>query len=196
MRVTSLALGLALGLTACATRGGLDRSVSYGDPTHVALKDVPVKGFLVDVDVYEGDGASGELLAVYDDGLWVLTDKGTRWVPKRSVRTVSVKLYRSPVGELVAWTFVGTLSTVSHGFFLVFTAPAWVLVGVTTALNASQATHLDVHQRDAPKLWQFARFPAGLPVGWRDPRPAPLPPMVPDDLHAPVEPPPGQGPAD
>ncbi len=177
MRRTVVAL-LAVIILAGCVHGSLDRSVSHGARTHVALDDVPVKGFPVDVDLYDGDGVRGELLAADDAGLSVLTKTGTRRIAKSNVRKVSVEIYGSHAWEIVGWTVVGAVSTLSHGFLLIVTAPTWLVVGLTTAAGNAISNDLSVDARHAMYLWQFARFPEGLPPGWRDAAP-PLP-MQPD----------------
>jgi hypothetical protein len=183
-----MALVTVVMLTGCV-RGELDRSVSHGNPAHAALEDVPVNGFPVDVELYEGDSVSGELLAVDDTTVSVLTKTGTRWIAKNNVSKVSVKLYASHAWELVGWTALGVVSTLSHGYLLIFTAPAWLLIGLPTAAASGASNHLHVDQSHAAYLWQFARFPAGLPPAWRGPVQPPLPPLQPDPPPAPIEPP-------
>ena len=185
MRRAGMALVTVVMLTGCV-RGELDRSVSHGNPAHAALEDVPVNGFPVDVELYEGDSVSGELLAVDDTTVSVLTKTGTRWIAKNNVSKVSVKLYASHAWELVGWTALGVVSTLSHGYFLIFTAPAWLLIGLPTAAASGASNHLHVDQSHAAYLWQFARFPAGLPPAWRGPV---QPPLQPDPPPAPIEPP-------
>jgi len=188
MRRAGLALVAVVALTGCV-HGGIDRSVSHGSPAHAALEDVPVNGFPVEVELHEGKSVEGELLAVDDTTVTVLTKTGTRWIAKNEVSRVSVKLYPSHAWELVGWTAAGVVSTLSHGFWLIFTAPAWLVVGLPTAAGSAASNHLHVEEGDAVYLWQFARFPAGLPPVWRGPVQPPLPPLQPDPPPAPIEPP-------
>jgi hypothetical protein len=159
----------------------LNRDVSQGDPTHVAVADVPVKGFQVVVDRRDADDVTGELLAAPRDGLWVLTPTGTRWVPLEEIERVSVNLYSNLGWATLAWTIAGAGSTLSHGFCLVLTAPAWAGVGgVVTGVEFGKG-RARASSRDALYLYQFARFPAGLPPGWHDAaKPPPPEPLVPD----------------
>ena len=92
-----------------------------------------------------------------------------------------VRVYSNQGWVTLAWTVAGGLSTISHGFFLIVTAPAWAAVGGTvTAIEFSKGKVRAV-PREGLRLHEFARFPAGMPPGWRDaPRPPPPEPMVPD----------------
>ena len=63
---------------------------------------------------------------------YVLSDGSTKRVPSGDVKKISIELYDSGGALIIAWTVLGTLSTASHGFFLIATAPSWVVVGATT----------------------------------------------------------------
>jgi hypothetical protein len=185
-RALAAAAVAALGAAGCG-HNMLDRDVSEGTPTTAAIEDVPVKGFAVVVEPRRGrgDDVKGELLAADERGVWVLTDEGTRFVPREAIEEVRVNVYSNLGWVTLAWTVTGALSTASHGFFLVLTAPAWGALGggITGAEFAKGKAHAWSNQ--TPYLYQFARFPAGLPAGWHDapkpPRPEPLVPDWPGD---------------
>ena len=63
------------------------------------------------------------------------------------------------------WTLLGTLSTGSHGFFLILSAPVWILTGTVAAVNQSRQPVL-TYPRQGWAGWRaYARFPQGLPPG-------------------------------
>jgi hypothetical protein len=164
--IRTVAALLATTLTVgCVTHGGLDRGVSQGSRTTATLDEVPVKGFDVDVELASGS-ASGELLAVEPEGIYLLADDKTSFVAMRDVKKVSVELYSSDWGWMAGWTALGTASTLTHGFYLLFTAPVWLTTGTVTAAVAGASNDLKVTPAQLPRLWQFARFPAGLPASW------------------------------
>jgi hypothetical protein len=103
----------------------------------------------------------GELIAVDDDALHVLTAEGLRAVPRAEVRKAKLVGYGDESGALGAWVGIGTLSTLSHGGFLVLTAPLlWLLGGGSAAADESRAGFI----REA-EFHAYARFPQGLPPG-------------------------------
>jgi hypothetical protein len=89
-----------------------------------------------------------------------------RWhaVPWSRVETDSIYLPNDGVG---AWAVVGSLSTVSHGFFLVFSFPLWLLVGGLSA-NSAAETKVKLSPKDGAaaclKVAPYTRFPGGLPA--------------------------------
>jgi hypothetical protein len=168
MRLVAPAVAIVLSCAACAGHEQLDRDVSKGDPTSVRVDEVPVKGFTATVTTSDRT-LSGELLAVEADHLYLLDDGKTLDIPTREVVKVTVDLYPAYGDWIAVWTVAGTISTISHGRWLLITAPIWLLVGIPTAAvtyssNPGSATaHLP---GETVQLWQFARFPAGLPQGW------------------------------
>lgn len=107
----------------------------------------------------------GELFAVTEDTVWVRVLSDTVLsVPTASVTGGQMVEYDSQYGRVGAATLLGTLSTISNGFFLVLTAPLWILGGT---LGMAAQSRAPVH-RLPPGRWTdlvpFARFPQGLPT--------------------------------
>lgn len=109
--------------------------------------------------------ADGELIAVSDDSVWVLSQNEGVVVSTASVKDGKLTAYAAQTGGLSGWTAVGTLSTLSNGAFLLFTAPLWLLVGGSSIAGESR----DAQRKSPPLTWSelaaFARFPQGLPEG-------------------------------
>lgn len=162
----------ALGVSGCG-HNMLDRDVSEGSPTTVAVEDVPVKGFAVVVRPWKGEDVTGELLAADEQGVWVLTQEGTRFVARRDIEQVKVNVYSNLGWVTFAWTIAGAGSTLTHGFALLLTFPAWAAIGGGVTGAEFGKGKAEASPRLTPFLFQFARFPAGLPPGWHD---APKPP--------------------
>jgi hypothetical protein len=162
---------------ATCNRYGTDRSTGYsGSPAKVDIMDVPVKGFPIEIETAHGE-VDGELLAVERDRVYVLTkDGGVSTVTAAETIKATVEVYPSRSAPAIVWTILGTLSTLTHGFFLIFTAPTWAAVGIGASLEEGEK-YVKVEGNDVPKLWQFARYPAGMPR----PRPPPAPAPVPED---------------
>jgi hypothetical protein len=60
---------------------------------------------------------------------------------------------------------LGTLSTISNGAFLLFTAPMWIIGGSIATGARSFEPIVDYPKRDWGHLAPFARYPQGMPRG-------------------------------
>ena len=103
--------------------------------------------------------AKGELIAIDQTAFHVLTTSGLRSVPRASMHRFTVVGYGNQAGAFAGWSVAGGISTLSHGRFLVFTAPMWAVVGVIATRSEKHAGvwHDEAFAR------RFARFPQGLP---------------------------------
>ena len=101
----------------------------------------------------------GELIAVDRAAIHVLTVGGLQSVPATSVRHATLVAYETSTGAFTAWAIAGGVSTLSHGGFLLFTAPTWAVGGIIAVHTEGRAGKL--HEAVA----RFARFPQGLPAG-------------------------------
>lgn len=177
-------VGLAatsLCLLACA-HAPLDRDESLGKPTKVAsVLEVPVRGFHVEVTTDAGR-SSGELLAVEAHSLYLRTASGeTIAIAREEVRGMSVEVRSSASGGVGGLTTLGTLSTISHGVLLVFTAPIWLITGISTAVAESSGNDAEA-SGDAllDYLRTYARYPQGMP---REAAATPPPPSAPSQIE-------------
>jgi len=166
-----------VGLTGCSA--GLEhldrRRWLGGSETSVPIEEVPVHGHEIDLAAF-GDGqrysVSGELLAVDPVAIWVLESTGeVAWVPRADLLDVKIELYDSAATGTAIWTTIGSLTTPSHGLFLIFTLPMWVGTGTAASIGASESNNLVVPLEDIDALYQFARFPQGLPPRFIQPKP-------------------------
>jgi len=108
----------------------------------------------------------GELIAVTSDSVFILTGNQLTGLSQASIKNAEITFYQpEPRGPLSSWTLVGALSTLSHGYFLVFTAPMWIIVGASSAGSVSRASIVRYPRRKWPELGNYARFPRGFPVG-------------------------------
>ena len=131
----------------------------------VEVKDVPVRGFPVEVGIAERR-ISGELLAAGGDFIWVLERNCLRQLEYQRVRWASVEYFTSLAPLVAGWDGLGALSTLSHGFFVIFSLPLWLGIGVPTAIGAAVSNDLEFKPKQFDRLYQFARFPQGMPEGW------------------------------
>lgn len=123
----------------------------------------------------------GEFLAVEGDSLFVFATVDERWelvsLSLSDILGGKLRAYDPGTGQYAGWAVLGTLSTVSHGFYLVLTAPVWILGGTAIASSQSKIADYEFAQTSIHKLGAFARFPAGMPDGLDRSRlqPKPLP---------------------
>jgi hypothetical protein len=130
-------------------------------PTPEELATTAHGGYVL---VWHRSGAQtqGELLAAGKDQVWVLTDRGASAIPVSEIESMRMAIYR-------------TISTLSHGFFLVISVPVWL---ITTAISTgveSRRALLDYPEVPLSKFGHWARYPQGMPPT----QPAPGPPAVP-----------------
>ena len=188
----ALVLALVGPLAGCAGHyGTTNRADAFtGNPDHeVRVEDVPVRGFEIEIGTYQSRDVSGELIAVDARDVFVLEGTRLTIVPRSSVRVVAIELYPSGSGGAALWTVGGTLSTVSHGFFLLLTAPIWIATGTGQAISAARSNDRVMGPGGLDRLRSFARFPQGIPPGFRPGQRAPTalardePPVPPDLLR-------------
>jgi hypothetical protein len=134
-------------------------------PTAVEAQREAYGGW-IKLDFYVGvtpNAVHGELIAASHDSVHVLTSDSLVVVPTASVIAGTLTAYDAGHGALRLWTIVGAVSTVSHGFALILTAPVWIVGGSYATASASKAPR--VESTDTSLLRMYARFPQGLPPG-------------------------------
>jgi hypothetical protein len=165
---------------ACA-RASLNRAEVDG-PHEESVKatDVPVLGSPVEVRWSCGEDRSctteGELIAVNREFVYVdsnSTTPGTadrHAIERAKISEVYVEVSKSHADALGGWTALGCASTLSHGYYLGFTGPVWLAAGISSSVAESRRSHALAWSHDLDALYQFARYPQGLPSP--DQRPA------------------------
>jgi hypothetical protein len=168
MRARDLALA-ALALAACANNPD-PRSLDADKLAHEPF------GSWIVVRTTDHLELSGELLAIDPDRLWYLPagSANLHWVKTAAI--TGADLFEYEAGGFGAWGLLGTLSTISHGFVLVFSAPIWILTA--TIADVSESGHMILHYPDAgwDAFSRWARFPQGLPPRLQARPPGPPPP--------------------
>lgn len=121
------------------------------------------KGARTQLLLADGSRHTGELISASDGFVWILYDDGRlASFPVTRVRKAWLGVFRTYEGALAGWTAVGSLTTVSHGFFLVFTLPLWLLTGTTSAYAESLRGFLVCPPESWDVARRYARFPQGL----------------------------------
>jgi hypothetical protein len=105
---------------------------------------------------------AGELLAIDTENIHVLTMGGAVKAPRRDATKVALGVHRNHRSDAAIWAGLGALSTLSHGYYMVLTAP--LLWGGGGGAAAASESHVGVEKslRNARK---YSRFPQGLPEG-------------------------------
>ena len=124
-----------------------------------------VFGGWVELMLRDSASVSGELIAVAPDTLWILNSAGGRPVPRAAIRSGRVIGYNSGASGLLALAVLGPLTTISNGYALIFTFPAWVITGAIATHAQRGKPILELTVVNWPKLHQYARFPQGMPKG-------------------------------
>ncbi len=110
----------------------------------------------------------GELIGCDDDWLYVRVHEESRSAWQRihwsENPAVDVELPSYGPG-LLAWTIIGTVSTLSHGFYSLISAPVWAIVGsISTTTGWNPRLGLESCRSARP----YARFPQGMPASFTE----------------------------
>ena len=151
----------ALMSTACATSPGPVTWLPTGAETQRSAF-----GSWVEVRRIGGDTIGGELIAASRDTLWIFHGPRLISVGHQDVQSGRVIGWNAGASEVLGITVLGTLSTISNGFFLVLTAPIWMITGGVAGLAQAKKPVLRFVVEDWTRLAPWARFPQGLPKGF------------------------------
>jgi hypothetical protein len=105
---------------------------------------------------------AGELIAVETDTVFV-ADSALRAVAVKDI--TSAVLVNYDVSTLVPQVIVGLLSTASHGYYLIFTAPMWLLGGTMLASSRTYDPVIEYPDKKLSEFKPWARYPQGMPPG-------------------------------
>lgn len=107
----------------------------------------------------------GELIAVGDDGVSILTAQGLVVIPSGTIKRATLAFHADETSRINTWGALGALSTASHGAYLVFTLPIWAAVATATGHAESRAPLVVHPPAELASFRKYARFPQGLPAG-------------------------------
>jgi hypothetical protein len=160
-----LAVAVALACACVAAGCASDPIPQSQRPT---AEEAITSGFGSFVYVVDSSGQphAGELIDVLPDRLSIFNGHWIEMLPRARVSNAMVLVHRTHEGYYVLWTVLGTLSTVTHGVFLIISVPIWVSTGIATAISEQRRARLEYPD---PARWEdlrpYARFPQGLPPG-------------------------------
>jgi hypothetical protein len=115
-------------------------------------------------DASDEAAVRGELIAVHADSVFVLGSELVA-VARNDIAEAEMFAWDSHADRLGLWTTAGILGTITHGWFLVLTAPVWLISGSTAAGIQSRQPRFRLSSGDSwDDFRAYARFPAGLPA--------------------------------
>jgi hypothetical protein len=161
-----LALSLAVLGTGCASNnappGFLPSPSEAGTTARGGWIQVTLRDATAEVN--------GELLAVSPDSIWILTPSGATALATSRVTGGKLTAYLSQQDKAAVFTILGVASTLSNGWYLIFTAPLWIVTGTFATADQSRVPQHQVPPLGWPDLALFARFPQGLPpdLAWSE----------------------------
>lgn len=163
MRSRELVAAVVLAALAAGTPGCLRNP----DPMPRSMSSVEsdARGGFAVVTVPGKGVFHGELIAISPLEVWVLVGDAMLHEPLARVSKLEIHPYRVPVGGLAATGALGTLSTLSHGFFLVISAPLWIVTTVISGAMYSRTARERYDGGNWDELAKWARFPQGMPAG-------------------------------
>jgi hypothetical protein len=120
------------------------------------------------IDRVYGWDAEGELIAVDNDSLYIWSDfYEFGAIPLNKIHEAQLTAYDIKASQLATWTLLGILTTPSHGFILIISAPAWLLLGAIPTAAQSYTPQIKYPSKTWNEFRKFARFPQGLPQGFK-----------------------------
>lgn len=106
----------------------------------------------------------GELVSVTEDTVFILSLHGElNAVARADIVQAKIDGYDSEWGLLGSRVALGTISTLSHGFILIITAPIWILLGTTATTVQSHHPRIQIPPDNWDEAMVYARYPQGIP---------------------------------
>jgi hypothetical protein len=106
---------------------------------------------------------AGEVIAADAESLYLGAPHVLLRVPHRCARRATLEAFEPDRTLVAVWAIAGTLSTLSHGGFLVLSAPVWVITGAVALHSYGRAGRPPA---DVPTLSAWSRFPQGMPASF------------------------------
>ena len=118
-------------------------------------------GGWISIDYLDGsDNLKGELLALANDSVYVLTNSGVEAGLLQDVAKARLVFYKADASRFAGWTAAGGFFSVTNGYFAVFTFPMWMITGaVTVNTEAGRDNYIDFPEHPWADFRKYARFP-------------------------------------
>ena len=132
-----------------------------------------VKGLQLEFTLYD-EKIKGEIIEVTPDAMMVMVEyKITRFiiVPVNAIQKAEIIVASTSddPDKFRAMPFLLAASSLGHGFFGAFSLPINLICTIGVSLDASKGSYRMKYPDDVgwSKLHKFARFPQGLPPGFK-----------------------------
>ncbi len=106
--------------------------------------------------------SAGEFIAISGDSLYLAATR-LEVIPLRDAHSARLVNYEPNAGMVGGLAALGTISTISHGFYLIVTAPMWILGGCITTNMRQNESLLNYPKHGWAEFLPFTRYPQGLP---------------------------------
>jgi hypothetical protein len=161
MRIREIAAVIAIAAVATAC-------VENPDPRSPSLEKMQTEGIggWIVATARSGWSVQGELISATPEYIHILRvgQPGAALVYMRTSDVVGASVYTYEAeGGLGVFGFLGTLSTISHGFFLVLSAPVWMIATAIAVSYESKHILLEYPDASLQDIAMWARFPQGIP---------------------------------
>jgi hypothetical protein len=113
------------------------------------------------------DKISGEFIGLSEENVYVEVQFGKKLyaIPRDEVKEAQIVVfYPDGTGYLGLWTLLGVLSTLSHGWGLILSAPIWLLFGIPSMIGRSYEPVFSYSKKELDKMSIYARYPQGVPM--------------------------------
>jgi hypothetical protein len=111
----------------------------------------------------------GEFITFQDSLVYVINNNKVVNVPFNRIYRAELEIASNKKMGLAIWSSLGFLSTISHGFLLMFSGPAWMIFGTASTVSESNRNRFVSNTPDY-SWWinanKFSRFPQGLPKNY------------------------------
>ncbi len=107
----------------------------------------------------------GEFIGYEEKTVFLLNENGLSQIAVEEIQEAIIDLYQRETSSLTGWTVGMTLSTCSHGFGLIFTAPIWIISGIINSVIASHSGRFAKENPDDDwfeAVKRYSRFPGGI----------------------------------
>ena len=106
----------------------------------------------------------GELIAISKDSIYIVNESFYA-IAQSDIKSARMVIYESNSVDMGGLVALGTLSTISNGFYLILTAPMWIIGGSIASGKRSFEPIVDYPKQELSHFTPYARFPQGLPKG-------------------------------
>ena len=123
------------------------------------------RGGWIEIEHMMGTITSGELISIQEDSIFLFPlSSQLVSIPIDKIKSAKLAKYDSQLSKITQWAGLGTLSTLSHGFGLLFSAPVWIITGLWDGRKNSRSAILEYPDVPLSDFSKFARFPQGIPA--------------------------------